>query len=150
MEVKRFRNSFAENIFKFKYSQGPSDTWDALCERLVEDVCGSRWGTQPILMSKSDRDQLADYMKRMLFIPGGRYLYYAGRSFKAYNNCYLLRGEEDTREEWSRLFQRASSCLLTGGGIGCDYSVFRPSGKALTRTGGKASGPLPLMYATVS
>ena len=147
MEVKRFRNSFAENIFKFKYSQGPSDTWDALCERLVEDVCGSRWGTQPILMSKSDRDQLADYMKRMLFIPGGRYLYYAGRSFKAYNNCYLLRGEEDTREEWSRLFQRASSCLLTGGGIGCDYSVFRPSGKALTRTGGKASGPLPLMYA---
>ena len=147
MEVKRFKNSFAENVFKFKYSQGPSDTWDALCERLVEDVCGSRWGTQPILMSKSDRDQLADYMKRMLFIPGGRYLYYAGRSFKAYNNCYLLRGEEDTREEWSRLFQRASSCLLTGGGIGCDYSIFRPSGKALTRTGGKASGPLPLMYA---
>lgn len=147
MEVQRFKNSFAENVFKFKYSQGPSDTWDALVDRLVEDVCGTRWGTQPKLMSDDERKQLAIYMKEMKFLPGGRYLYYAGRPFKAYNNCYLLRGEEDTREEWANLFHRASSCLLTGGGIGIDYSRFRPSGAALVRTGGKASGPLPLMYA---
>lgn len=147
MEKERFKNSFAANVFRFKYSQGPSDTWDALADRLVEDVCGSRWGTQPKLMSDDERKQLAEYIKEMKFIPGGRYLYYAGRQFKAYNNCYLLRGEEDTREEWASLFHRASSCLLTGGGIGIDYSVFRPSGRALQRTGGKASGPLPLMFA---
>jgi len=83
----------------------------------------------------------------MRFIPGGRYLYYAGRSFKAYNNCFLLRAEEDTREEWSNVTWRAMSCLMTGGGIGIDYSRLRPSGRPLQRTGGTASGPLPLMSA---
>ena len=147
MEVKRFKNSFAENIFRFKYAQGPGDTWDALVERLVEDVCGTRWGTEQALMSEKDRKDLSQIIKEMKFIPGGRYLYYAGREFKAYNNCYLLRAEEDTREEWSAVTWRAMSCLMTGGGIGIDYSRLRPAGKALRRTGGKASGPLPLMFA---
>lgn len=61
-------------------------------------------------------------------------------------NCYLLRAEEDTREEWSDLVKRAMSCLMTGGGIGIDYSRLRASGRLLRRTGGIASGPIPLMY----
>ena len=36
---------------------------------------------------------------------------------------------------------------MTGGGIGIDYSRLRPAGKALSRTGGTASGPIPLMHA---
>jgi ribonucleoside-diphosphate reductase alpha chain len=39
------------------------------------------------------------------------------------------------------------SCLMTGGGIGIDYSRLRPSGRTLSRTGGVASGPIPLMHA---
>jgi ribonucleoside-diphosphate reductase alpha chain len=98
-------------------------------------------------MSEGDRKLLAQYIKEFKFIPGGRYLYYAGRPYKAYNNCYLLRAEEDTREEWSAVTWRAMSCLMTGGGIGIDYSRLRPAGKALSRTGGTASGPIPLMFA---
>jgi len=147
MEIKRFKTSFAENIFRFKYAQGPADTWDALADRLVEDVCGSRWGTDRPLLSTGDCGQLAQYIKEFKFVPGGRYLYYAGRTAKFFNNCYLLRAEEDTREEWSDVTWRAMSCLMTGGGIGIDYSRLRPAGKALSRTGGTASGPLPLMYA---
>ncbi len=147
MNPNPFKNEFAKNIFYHKYAQGPADSWFALCERLVDDVCGTRNGTEQQLMSKDEMKQLTQYMKEMKFIPGGRYLYYAGRPFKAYNNCYLLRGEEDTREEWANLFHRSSSCLLTGGGIGIDYSRFREAGAALKRTGGQASGPLPLMYA---
>jgi ribonucleoside-diphosphate reductase alpha chain len=145
--MSEFRNSFAENVFRFKYAQGPGDTWGKLAERLVEDVCGSRNGTLPILMSDSDRKELTEHIKAMRFLPAGRYLYYAGRPYKAYNNCYLLRAEEDTREEWSNVTWRAMSCLMTGGGIGIDYSRLRPAGKALSRTGGTASGPIPLMYA---
>lgn len=145
--MSEFRNSFAENVFRFKYAQGPGDTWSKLAERLVEDVCGSRNGTAPILMSAEDRKELTEHIKAMRFLPGGRYLYYAGRPYKAYNNCYLLRAEEDTREEWSAVTHRAMSCLMTGGGIGIDYSRLRPAGKALSRTGGTASGPIPLMYA---
>ena len=147
MSKSEFKTAFGENVFRFKYAQGPADTWAKLAERLVEDVCGSRWGTEHILMSEGDRKQLVEYIKAFKFIPGGRYLYYAGRPSKAYNNCYLLRAEEDTREEWSAVTWRAMSCLMTGGGIGIDYSRLRASGKALTRTGGTASGPLPLMSA---
>lgn len=145
--TNEFRNQFGENIFRYKYAQGPSDTWAKLAERLVEDVCGSRNGSVAVLMSEGDRKQLTQYIKDFKFLPGGRYLYYAGRPYKAYNNCYLLRAEEDTREEWSNVTWRAMSCLMTGGGIGIDYSRLRPAGKALSRTGGTASGPLPLMYA---
>lgn len=147
MIQERFKTSFARDIFHGKYAQGPNDTWDALVERLVEDVCGTRWGTQPALMSASDRGELEEAIKQFKFVPGGRYLYYAGRTAKFYNNCYLLRAEEDTREEWSNVTWRAMSCLMTGGGIGIDYSRLREAGKPLQRTGGQASGPLPLMSA---
>lgn len=148
MTKQEFKTSFGANIFRFKYAQGPDDTWAKLADRLVEDVCGTRWGTLHKLMSDDDRKQLAQYIKEFKFIPGGRYLYYAGRPFKGYNNCYLLRAEEDTREEWSAVTWRAMSCLMTGGGIGTDYSRLRPNGAALKRTGGTASGPIPLMHST--
>jgi ribonucleoside-diphosphate reductase alpha chain len=144
---KEFKTQFGANIFRYKYAQGPADTWAKLAERLVEDVCGTRWGTLHKLMSDDDRKQLVQYIREFKFIPGGRYLYYAGRPYHAYNNCYLLRAEEDTREEWSEVTWRAMSCLMTGGGIGIDYSRLRPAGKALSRTGGTASGPIPLMFA---
>lgn len=146
MQINRFKTSFSENIFRQKYAQGVNDSWDALAERLVEDVCGpDAKGVQ--LMSLNDRKELTQYIKEMKFLPGGRYLYYSGRPYKAWNNCYLLRAEEDTREEWSAVTWRAMSCLMTGGGIGIDYSRLRASGKPLNRTGGIASGPIPLMSA---
>jgi ribonucleoside-diphosphate reductase alpha chain len=147
MIKERFKTPFASNIFRNKYAQGPNDSWDSLAERLVEDVCGTRWGQQPRLLSSDDCEQLAEYIKEQKFLPGGRYLYYAGRVAKFYNNCYLLRAEEDTREEWANVTWRAMSCLMTGGGIGIDYSRLRESGKVLSRTGGQASGPIPLMHA---
>lgn len=145
MKVNRFKNIFSENIFKFKYAQGPDDTWDALAERLVDDVCGTRGGKEHPILSKDEREQLTQYIKEMKFIPGGRYLWYAGRKNSYFNNCFLLRAEHDTREEWADLTKRATSCLMTGGGIGVDYSIIRPSGRPLTRTGGLSSGPIPLM-----
>lgn len=145
MSKSEFRSNLGENVFKYKYSQGPSDTWSQCAERIVEDVCGSRWGTQQPLMSKDERAQLAEYIKGFKFVPGGRYIYYAGRPNSYFNNCYLLRAEYDTREEWAELAKRATSCLMTGGGIGVDYSLLRAKGKPIRRTGGVSSGPVSLM-----
>jgi ribonucleoside-diphosphate reductase alpha chain len=146
-ERNPFRTSFAENIFRTKYAQGPNDSWPALCRRLVEDVCGkgvaTKWHFDK--MSKDEKDQLVEYMIQMKCIPGGRYLYYAGRSAHFWNNCFTLRAEEDTREEWGLLDHKVSDCLMSGGGIGVDYSRIRPYGRILSRTGGISSGPLPLM-----
>lgn len=63
-------------------------------------------------------------------------------------NCYLLKAEEDTREDWANLSWKSESCLMTGGGIGADYSIYRPKGSFLGRTGGTASGPLPKIEMT--
>jgi ribonucleoside-diphosphate reductase alpha chain len=133
-----FRSKFSEDIFNHKYRHEGAETWDQLSQTLVEDVCGD-------LLSKEEKDTLTGYIRDMKFIPGGRYLYYAGRTNKFFNNCYLLRAEEDSREDWADLSWKAESCLMTGGGIGVDYSVYRPSGSPIKRTGGQASGPIPKM-----
>ena len=143
--MKQFKTQFAERIFYLKYALTQADTWHERARTIVDAVCGINGGTERPLMSESDREQLTEYIADFKFLPGGRYIYYAGRKAKFYNNCYLLRAEEDTREEWSGLTQRAMSCLMTGGGIGIDYSRLRPEGRILTRTGGKSSGPIPLM-----
>jgi ribonucleoside-diphosphate reductase alpha chain len=132
-------NSFAENIFKQKYALTPEQTWPEKCYDIVHDVTEN-------LLTKELQDELQGYMEKMQFLPGGRYIYYAGRQASFYNNCYLLKGEEDTREEWGDLLKRGSDCLMSGGGIGSDYSVFRPRNAPLGRTGGVASGPIPLMH----
>lgn len=140
-----FRTELGKHVFYNKYAHGHSDSWRNLAIRCVDDVCGTMGGSVHPILSKTERETLVDYIDRMLFIPGGRYLYYAGRPLHAWNNCFLLRAEEDTREEWSNILWRASSCLMLGGGIGIDYSRIRPSGRALSRTGGISSGPLSLM-----
>lgn len=137
-ENPAFRSSFSETIFRQKYAHEGAQTWDELCSTLVEDVCSEH-------LTKDERGQLTRYMRDMKFIPGGRYLYYAGRQSKFFNNCYLLRSEEDTRQDWADLSWKAESCLMTGGGIGNDYSIYRPDGSPLGSTGGTASGPIPKM-----
>lgn len=134
-----FTSALAYTTFKNKYSHTGAETWEDLCRTLVNEVIKER-------LSKEDKADLIKYMSEMKFIPGGRYLYYAGRPVKFYNNCYLLRAEEDSREDWANLSWRAESCLLTGGGIGVDYSVYRDSGQTIKRTGGRASGPVPKMF----
>lgn len=133
-----FRNSYGRNVFQAKYAQGQYDTWGALARRCVEGVCGGILPTDSV-------ERLIEHVTAMKFIPGGRYLYYAGRPARFWQNCYIFIGEEDTREEWGRILQKSSDALMSGGGIGTDYSVFRERGSRLTRTGGDASGPIPLM-----
>ena len=136
---KYFRNQFAVNIFQQKYAHENCETWPDLCRTLVQQVCDA-------FMTGEDVEKLTQFMIEMKFMPGGRYLYYAGREIKAFNNCYLLKSEEDTREDWAMLSWKAESCLTVGGGIGNDYSIYRPKGALIKRTGGVASGPIPKMF----
>jgi ribonucleoside-diphosphate reductase alpha chain len=99
-----FRSKFSEDIFNHKYRHEGAETWDALASTLVQDVCGD-------LLSKTEISQLTAHIRDMKFIPGGRYLYYAGRPNKFFNNCYLLKAEEDTREDWANLSGRPKALL---------------------------------------
>ncbi len=138
--MNQFKNGFGERIFRQKYALRPDQTWGEKARDIVHDVTMN-------VLHPDEQEGLLLAINRMQFLPGGRYIYYAGRKAKFWNNCYLLKGEEDTREEWGALLNRSTTCLMTGGGIGIDYSVFRPRGALLNRTGGEASGPIPLMLA---
>jgi ribonucleoside-diphosphate reductase alpha chain len=133
-----FRSHLAETIFDKKYKHEKAENWKELAKTLVEDVVREH-------LPQDDKDQLAEYINDQKFIPGGRYLYYAGRPSKFFNNCYLLKSLEDTREDWAELSKKAELCLTSGGGIGNDYSTYRPRGSAIRRTGGVASGPISKM-----
>ena len=134
----QFRSKFSEDIFYTKYSHEGAETFHELACTLVEDVCQNN-------LSKVEKEALIDHISNLRFLPGGRYLYYAGRDKKFFNNCYLLKAEEDTREDWANLSWKSESCLMTGGGIGVDYSIYRPEGQTLKGTGGISSGPIPKM-----
>ena len=133
-----FRSKFSEDIFNHKYRHEGAETWGDLSRTLVNDVCSE-------YLSRDELERLIEFITDMKFLPGGRYLYYAGRPNKFFNNCYLLCAEEDTREDWANLSWKAESALMTGGGIGVDYSVYRPHGSPIHKTGGQASGPIPKM-----
>ena len=80
----QFRSKFSEDIFYTKYSHEGAETFHELACTLVEDVCQDK-------ITKDEKESLADHISNLRFIPGGRYLYYAGRDKKFFNNCYLLK-----------------------------------------------------------
>jgi ribonucleoside-diphosphate reductase alpha chain len=77
-------------------------------------------------------------------MPGGRNLYAAGRPLHMTQNCALYSAQ-DSREGWADLLRKSSMALMTGAGIGISYDQVRPSGSAIKKTGGLASGPISLM-----
>lgn len=141
MDKNPFKTKFSRDIFFNKYAHSKDDTWYDLAVRSVDDICGTRGGTKEALLSEDIRKDLVNDIFTMKFIPGGRYLYYAGRPLQAVNNCFLLKAESDDREEWGDLIKRSSDCLMLGGGIGIDYSKLRCRDSVLKRTGGKACLP---------
>ena len=145
--MNEFRTINGRNIFQNKYALFEGETWGQRAKAIVDAVCGTDGGRYPHpVLGLDEREYLEKCIREFKFMPGGRYIYYAGREARFFNNCYLLRCEEDTREEWAEVAKRSTSCLMTGGGIGIDYSILRGAGKQLKRTGGVSSGPIPLMH----
>ena len=136
-------SSFALNIMKQKYSHtlpnGEKETWEQIAKRVTENVLSVFPDT-----SASIKTSIFKAIRDRKFLPGGRYLYASGRDFHQVQNCLLLRAD-DSREGWSELLQKASMALMTGAGIGVDYSDVREEGALIRKTGGFATGPLALM-----
>lgn len=132
-----FSTKFANDIFKQKYSLNQTETWADTARRVTDAVCSQ-------LVDSKTKEKIYSIILERKFIPGGRYLYSAGRSFHQVNNCFLFRAE-DSREGWADMMGKVTSALLTGGGIGVDYSALRPEGAVIKRTGGTSTGPIAHM-----
>lgn len=132
-----FSSKFAQDIFKQKYSLNQTENWSDTCKRVVEAVCSQQ-------LNNKEKQKIHDIMVERKFIPGGRYLYSSGRPFHQVNNCFLFRAE-DSREGWADMMQKVTASLMTGGGIGVDYSKLREEGAIIKGTGGFSTGPISHM-----
>lgn len=133
---------FARTIMEQKYvwSEKGEKEWSDIAHRVTKHVMKAVGMT----MSDSLCKDIYKAIEERKFIPGGRYLYSAGRPYHQTQNCLMLRAE-DSREGWADLLHKSSMALMTGAGIGIDYSAIRAEGKAIRKTGGKATGPIALM-----
>lgn len=133
---------FAKTVMNEKYSHtlpdGSLETWPQIAHRVASSVLSAV--NAPAWMVEKAEAAIRDRK----FMPGGRYLYASGRDLHQTQNCLLLRAQ-DSREGWSQLLYKASMALMTGAGIGVEYSFIRPEGTLIKRTGGRATGPLALM-----
>lgn len=132
-----FSTKFAHDIYLQKYSKDGVETWSDTARRVTEAVCSQ-------LLDSKTKEKIYNIILERKFIPGGRYLYAAGREFHQVNNCFLFRAE-DTRESWADIQSKVTSSLMTGGGIGVEYSRLREQDAIIRRTGGKSTGPIALM-----
>lgn len=131
-----FATPLARTMHRDKYSFNHTEDWAGTAHRVVENVCSP--------LSSDERNEIEELIRSRKFIPAGRYLYASGREFHQVNNCFLFRAD-DSREGWGDAGQKSFLALMTGGGIGFDYSDVRPYGTVVRRTGGLATGPISLM-----
>lgn len=137
-------NKFALDILNHKYAHtkedGTKESWDEVAYRVTKNVMAAVGVT---MRDKLARDIYVSIKDRK-FLPGGRYLYAAGRPFHQVQNCLLMRAT-DSREGWAQLMKNITLGLMTGAGVGVDYSDVRAEGKPIRKTGGVATGPCALM-----
>lgn len=133
---------FATEVMRHKYAHdkrdGNKETWPEIADRAAKHVL------RAVDAPKSLVDEVRERIALRQFIPGGRYLYASGRPYHQTQNCLLMRAE-DSREGWSQLMHDACMGLMSGAGIGINYSHVRGEGKPIRKTGGTATGPLALM-----
>lgn len=138
---------FARGIYETKYALKDEDgkvieDWPDTASRVVEANLSAVG-----LEESEEAKEIEKYISAQMFMPGGRYLYASGREYHQVNNCLLLKAE-DSREGWAELGYKARMALMTGAGIGVDYSDVRPNGSPISKTGGVATGPISLMEMT--
>jgi ribonucleoside-diphosphate reductase alpha chain len=137
-------SSFAQAIMDRTYAHdtedGGKETWEKIAYRVTKNVMRA----VGIDMRQRMAQEICRLITERKFIPGGRYLYAAGKQYHQVNNCLLLK-VHDSREGWSELLAKSSMALMSGAGIGVDYSDIRHGGAPIRKTGGTATGPISLM-----
>src|SRR5438034_10315177 len=88
---------FAERIFKRTYAYSAQEEWAGCTARVAKFVANG----DTIL----ERRFYNAILSRK-FLPGGRYLYAAGREMPQTNNCRLMKPEE-SRDSWGHARNQA-------------------------------------------
>jgi ribonucleoside-diphosphate reductase alpha chain len=134
-------SSFADTIYRQKYAQ-EGENWPDTAARVVNNVL------RPYFPEYAD--EMIQAISDRKFMPGGRYLYAAGKKFHQTQNCLLMRAADSRVSEggnpgWAEIMHNVTSGLMTGAGVGIVYSDLRHNGAPVGGMGGFSTGPLALM-----
>jgi ribonucleoside-diphosphate reductase alpha chain len=138
MSMSKFSADIMSQKYSHKNKEGEIETWPNIAYRVSKNVL------KAVHAPAKQVEATRLLIEQKKFMPGGRYLAATGRLFHQVNNCFLFRAE-DSREGWADLMHKATLSLMTGGGIGSDYSDVRGEGKLIRKTGGFSTGPIALM-----
>lgn len=140
MEMSEFARTIIEHKYAHNLDEGGKETWPQIAHRATKYVMNS----VGVRMNHNVAKDLRQLITDMQFVPGGRYLYATGRPYHQTQNCLMLRCH-DSREGWAELLHNSAMALMSGAGIGIDYSDVRHRGSKIRKTGGVATGPIALM-----
>ncbi len=130
----KYRYRFQENIL----DKTIEDTW----QRVAKAAAKAESPAQREVWQKKFYDILTDFR----FLPGGRILAGAGtKHIVTLFNCFVMDIAEDSLSGIFDALQEGALTLQQGGGVGYDFSVLRPRGEWVKKTGVASSGPVSFM-----
>jgi len=120
--------------------QNISDTW----QRVAKAIAAAE-------KTPAERQywQAAFYriLENFQFLPGGRIQAGAGTKQKVtLFNCFVMDIKEDSLSGIFEALKEGALTLQQGGGVGYDFSVLRPEGDQVKKTGVAAAGPVAFMH----
>ncbi|OGT59604.1 MAG: ribonucleoside-diphosphate reductase, adenosylcobalamin-dependent [Gammaproteobacteria bacterium RIFCSPHIGHO2_12_FULL_43_28] len=142
-----FKEPISNKVWDIKYRYRDKD-------RVVDETLESTWlrvATTAALPEKAgERSRYQQDFYRILegftFLPGGRILAGAGTSHQVtLFNCFVMDIAEDSLTGIFDALREGALTLQQGGGVGYDFSVLRPFGELVKKTGIPASGPVSFM-----
>ncbi|HUU87762.1 MAG TPA: adenosylcobalamin-dependent ribonucleoside-diphosphate reductase [Candidatus Glassbacteria bacterium] len=120
-------------VAKSRYFQNGED-WTGCAERVANIV------SIPEMTNRDKiRDEFAQMINNMDFLPGGRILRNCGRPRGSLFNCYHLP-IGDSIEEIGQFIKDSLILWSEGGGVGCNFTPLRPKGDSIFGKGGQSSG----------
>lgn len=130
---------------KYRYRQGEKvldSTLEATWQRVAKGIAQAEKSTERGHWQQAFYRLMEDYR----FLPGGRILAGAGTKHRVtLFNCFVMDIAKDSLSSIFAALKEGALTLQMGGGVGYDFSVLRPEGELIKKTGLTTSGPISFM-----
>lgn len=142
-----FKESISQTVWDLKYryrlhgqimDQTIEDTW----RRVAQAVAMAEPAAQRLVWENA----FYRILEKFQYLPGGRILAGAGTAYPVtLFNCFVMDIAEDSLKAIFHALEEGAMTLQQGGGVGYDFSILRPAGDLVNRTGSTATGPVSFM-----
>lgn len=130
---------------KYRYRRG-GEAIDKTIEDTWRRVAFAIAAVEQPSLQKHWQQEFYSILSGFKYLPGGRILAGAGTSFRVtLFNCFVMNIAEDSLRGIFNALREGALTLQQGGGVGYDFSVLRPYGDLVKKTGLPASGPVSFM-----